>query len=117
MTPSRSAAIAATCGTPPESTASCRTLSMAVPSMDALIVTSWSRTALFTPWHLTRSTTPGQAGCLILNPESVCQRTLTLVDSNVSRSSQIRRREQEHGPASGVLRDHQPGSRAGAEVL
>ena len=37
MTLLRSAAIAATCGTPPESTASRSTLSMAVPSMEALM--------------------------------------------------------------------------------
>src|SRR5882724_3827124 len=37
MTPSRLAAIAATCGTPPESTASRRTLSMAVPSIAELM--------------------------------------------------------------------------------
>src|SRR4051794_8752120 len=38
--PSRSAAMAATCGTAPSSTAVCRTLSMALLSMDLLMIES-----------------------------------------------------------------------------
>src|SRR5215471_1163621 len=52
MTPSRSAAIAVTCGTAPDTTASCSTLSIAEPSMPEFMAAS--------PWL---ASCPGWPGC------------------------------------------------------
>src|SRR5713101_3350067 len=114
MTPSRVAAIAATWGTPPESTASRSTLSMAVPSTDALmcdlpesndaVPAAFALVITPEPDRLSHSEVilrPAQAfspippNLRIANdapeprdsrPKLPCQLTLTLVSSNVSSS-------------------------------